>query len=106
MPDYYKDSDSERLFQQRKSQETPPSPHIRSNDETIKIMGCVVLALLPAVLFSGYLFGLKVYGLFFIALATAFAADGLWSYLVKRPFRFDLSIVVTALLLTMNLPLS
>ena len=53
MPDYYKDSDSERLFQQRKNQETPPSPHIRSNDETIKIMGCVVLALLPAVLFSG-----------------------------------------------------
>lgn len=104
MPDYYKDSDSERLFQQRKNQETPPNPHIRSNDETIKIMGCVVLALLPAVLFSGYLFGLKVYDLFFIALATAFAADGLWSYLVKRPFRFDLSIVVTALLLTMNLP--
>ena len=67
-------------------------------------MGCVVLALLPAVLFSGYLFGLKVYGLFFIALATAFAADGIWSYLIKRPFRFDLSIVVTALLLTMNLP--
>ena len=79
MPDYYKDSDSERLFQQRKNQETPPSPHIRSNDETVKIMGCVVLALLPAVLFSGYLFGLKVYGLFFIALATAFAADGIWS---------------------------
>ena len=75
MPDYYKDSDSERLFQQRKNQETPPSPNIRSNDETVKIMGCVVLALLPAVLFSGYLFGLKVYGLFFIALATAFAAD-------------------------------
>ncbi|HCE13259.1 MAG TPA: hypothetical protein DEQ24_11100, partial [Enterococcus sp.] len=38
-------------------------------------MGAVILALLPAVLFSGYLFGFKVYGLFLIALATAFAAD-------------------------------
>lgn len=104
MPDYYQDSASEKIFQQRKNQETPPNPHIRDNNETVKIMGAVILALLPAVLFSGYLFGFKVYGLFLIALATAFAADIGWSFLVKRPIRFDLSIVITALLLTMNLP--
>ncbi len=105
MYDYYQDSASEKIFQEtKKFPKTQPNPHIRGDNETANIMLMVILALLPAVLFSGYLFGLTVYRNYLTAMLTAIVAEFLWFKLVKRTYRFDFSAAVTAILLTMNLP--
>jgi len=56
MRDYYQDSKSEKLFQESsKFPKTQPNPHVRDENENRKIMFLVFLALVPALLFSGYL---------------------------------------------------
>ena len=83
-----------------------PSPHIHGNESTRRIMGDVVLALLPALAVSTYVLGWRV----LITTAVAVVACVLFEYLIQR-FMFkrsstigDLSAVVTGLLLAFNLP--
>ena len=83
---------------------TGPSPHLRGDWTTRKIMGWVVLALLPAILASGYFFGPRVWLLYLLATVTALVAESLWFKFTNKTATHDLSAVVTALLLTMNLP--
>lgn len=105
MPDYYQDSESEKLFQQTsKFPKTQPNPHIRGNQETQTIMLMVILALLPAILFSGYLFGWTVYFNYLLAMVTGICVEFLWFKWIKRRYQWDYSAVLTALLLGMNLP--
>ena len=83
-----------------------PSPHIHGKESTRRIMGDVVLALLPALAVSTYVLGWRV----LITTAVAVVACVLFEYLIQR-FMFkrsstigDLSAVVTGLLLAFNLP--
>ena len=83
-----------------------PSPHIHGGESTRRIMGDVVLALLPALAVSTYILGLRV--LFITAVAVVSCV--VFEYLINRLFLKrkstigDLSAVVTGVLLAFNLP--
>ena len=83
-----------------------PSPHIHTADNTRRIMGDVVLALIPALAVSTYVLGLRVLFVTFVAVASCV----LFEYLISRLFPKrkatigDLSAVVTGVLLAFNLP--
>ena len=81
------------------------SPHIRDNATTSRLMLDVIIALLPALGVSIYMFGLR--SLLIVLLTTGTAI--LFEYLSRRMMKrynsiSDLSAVVTGLLLAFNLP--
>jgi len=81
------------------------SPHIRSNDTVQGIMRDVVIALLPATIAGIYFF--KMQGLLVIlaSVLSCVGAEALWQKLTHRKVTiFDLSAVITGLLLAFNLP--
>ena len=81
------------------------SPHIRNSETIPRIMWAVVLALLPATLFSIYLFGLPALKTITWCLIACVGSEFLiqkWQH--KTPSITDGSAVITGLLLAMNLP--
>ena len=83
------------------------SPHIHNDKASVqRIMLDVILALSPAVLFSFYLFGIGALIVTVVSVASAVLWEWLIAkYLLKRqPSIYDLSAVVTGLLLAMNVP--
>ena len=81
------------------------SPHLRHPDTTQGIMLDVIIALLPAAVFGSVIFGWRAALVLFVTTASAFAFEFLWNLLLKKPqSAFDLSSVVTGLILGMNLP--
>lgn len=83
-----------------------PSPHIHGGENSRRIMGDVVLALLPALAVSTYILGLRVLFITAVAVVSCVAFE----YLINRLFLKrkstigDLSAVVTGVLLAFNLP--
>lgn len=83
-----------------------PSPHIHGGENSRRIMGDVVLALLPALAVSTYMLGLRVLFITAVAVVSCVAFE----YLINRLFLKrkstigDLSAVVTGVLLAFNLP--
>lgn len=83
------------------------SPHIRSHKTTTSLMADVLIALLPAVIVATIVFGLRTLLLLAISITTAVLAEGLSQKIMKRPQTIqDLSSIVTAVILTLNLPVS
>ncbi len=83
------------------------SPHIHAQSASVqRIMLDVILALMPAVLFSFYLFGIGAIIVTVVAVASAVLWEWLIAkYLLKRkPQIWDLSAALTGLLLAMNVP--
>ncbi len=81
------------------------SPHFNSKITTQNIMLDVVIALCPAIIASIIFFGLNSVILLLTCTATAVAAEYLSRKVMKRPQTvFDLSAVVTGILLALNLP--
>lgn len=81
------------------------SPHIRGNFRTNRIMMDVVLALLPALAVGTWHFGIQALVISMICIASAVAAEWLYSVVTKtRNTIVDGSAVVTGLLLAMTLP--
>ena len=81
------------------------SPHLRAKTNTTIIMLDVVIALLPALLMSAVVFGLRALVLVAVCVATCVLAEFLFGLLVKKPCTIgDLSVVVTGILLAFNLP--
>lgn len=83
-----------------------PSPHIHGAESTRRIMGDVVLALLPALLVSVYVLGWRVLFVTAVSVVSCVAFEYLIArFLLKRRATIgDLSAVVTGLLLAFNLP--
>ncbi|MBO5697611.1 MAG: RnfABCDGE type electron transport complex subunit D [Alistipes sp.] len=83
-----------------------PSPHIHGAESTRRIMGDVVLALLPALLVSAYVLGWRVLFVTAVSVVACVAFEYLIArFLLKRRSTIgDLSAVVTGLLLAFNLP--
>ena len=83
-----------------------PSPHIHGAESTRRIMGDVVLALLPALLVSVYVLGWRVLFVTAVSVVACVAFEYLIArFLLKRRATIgDLSAVVTGLLLAFNLP--
>lgn len=81
------------------------SPHIRGNFRTNRIMADVVLALLPALAVGIWHFGVSALIVTLICVASAVAAEWVYSVVTKgRNTIVDGSAVVTGLLLAMTLP--
>ena len=83
-----------------------PSPHVHSDYSTVRLMGDVVIALLPALMVSIRVFGWSVLTVTAVSVASCVLLEFLvQKYLVKGPVTVNnLSAVVTGLLLAMNLP--
>ena len=81
------------------------APHVRVNDSVNKIMWTVVIALLPALVYGIYIFGMKALILTVAAVLSAVASEALFQLVMKRPVQvFDGSAVITGLLVAMNVP--
>lgn len=82
-----------------------PVPHIHAPVTTGKIMGNVILALLPALIASTVIFGWRSLLVVAVTVAACVLCEFLWCRLRKQPQTIsDLSAVVTGLLLAFNLP--
>jgi electron transport complex protein RnfD len=83
-----------------------PSPHVYSDDTTRKIMYRVVYAMIPALLWSVFIFGLDALRVTFIAVAACLAFEYvIQKYLMKvNPSVTDGSALITGILLAFNVP--
>ncbi len=83
------------------------SPHIKGKTQTSSIMLDVIIALLPALIASFFIFGLRALVVCAVCVASSVLAEFLFEKLCKRSVTIsDLSAVVTGLLLGFNLPVS
>ena len=83
-----------------------PSPHIHSSESTRKIMYRVVYAMIPALVWSVFVFGFDALRVTLIAVAACFATEYLiQKYLLKvTPSITDGSALITGILLAFNVP--
>ena len=83
------------------------SPHLHCGTNTRDIMRDVIIALIPALIASVWLFGFRALAVEVVCVASAMAAEYLSRKVMKRPQTInDLSCVVTGLLLAFNLPVT
>lgn len=83
------------------------SPHLHCGMNTRDIMRDVIIALIPALVASVWLFGPRALAVELVCVAAAMAAEYLSRLVMKRPQTVgDLSCVVTGLLLAFNLPVT
>lgn len=83
------------------------SPHLREKTNTTIIMLDVVIALLPALAASVFIFGLRALLLVAVCVASCVLAEYLFGLICKKPTTIgDLSAVVTGILLAFNLPVA
>lgn len=82
------------------------SPHVHGNESTKKIMYSVIIALMPAFLFSIYYFGFSAVRVTLIAVAACVLTEWLiQKFLIKGPCTIgDGSAIITGMLLAFNLP--
>lgn len=84
-----------------------PAPHIRDRETTQSIMLDVVIALLPALVASVVIFGIRALVVTAVSVAAAVLSEFLFEKGVKKPVTIsDLSAVVTGMLLAFNMPAS
>lgn len=84
-----------------------PSPHIRGNMTTSKIMTHVVISLLPALIMATVFFGGRALMLTGVCILSAVIWERLCNIIMKRPDSTgDISAVVTGILLAFNLPVT
>lgn len=84
-----------------------PSPHIRSGVTTASIMRDVCIALVPALIASLVIFGLRSLAVVAVAVAASVLFEYLFNRLMKKEQTIgDFSAVVTGILLAFNLPVT
>ena len=83
-----------------------PSPHVHAGDSTQKIMYRVVYAMIPALIWSVFVFGLDALRVTAIAVVACLAFEYLiQKYLIKqKPTITDGSALITGILLAFNVP--
>lgn len=83
------------------------SPHIRSKNTTTRVMLDVIIALTPVMVASVLLFGFRALLLLSVSVATAVVSEYLFNLICKKETTiYDLSAVVTGILLALNIPVS
>ena len=81
------------------------APHIVSNVDTTRIMAMVIMALIPSLLVSIYVFGMRVLTLTVVCIVASVLFEWAWNALMhKRQTIGDLSAAVTGLLIAFNVP--
>ncbi len=82
-----------------------PAPHMRRLDTVRSIMFDVIIALIPALAFAVYFFGMRALAIVMISVVTAVASEGVYQIIRKKAIRItDLSAVVTGLILGLMMP--
>jgi electron transport complex protein RnfD len=80
-----------------------PAPFIRTSERVHSLMMDVIIALLPAFLWGVYTFGTRVLTVAVVSVASCVLFEAILQLIRRRPVTiFDLSAVVTGLLLTMG----
>ncbi|MBP3401946.1 MAG: RnfABCDGE type electron transport complex subunit D [Clostridia bacterium] len=80
------------------------SPHIRTKNETPRVMLDVIIALLPATVAGTLIFGIRALLVIATCVLSSVVAEFLFNLAVKKEQTiFDLSAVVTGLILALNL---
>ena len=83
------------------------SPHYHSKNSTTRIMLDVIIALIPALIASCLIFGMRSLMVVAISVAACVAFEYAWCKLMKKEVTTgDLSAVVTGILLAYNVPAS
>ena len=83
------------------------SPHIRTRQDTRSVMLDVIVALLPALAFAVYNFGLRALASAAVSMAGASAFEALYRILTRKPQTAgDLSAAVTGLLIALVCPVN
>ncbi|MBQ4536348.1 MAG: RnfABCDGE type electron transport complex subunit D [Lachnospiraceae bacterium] len=82
------------------------NPHIRSKATTSGIMMAVIIALLPATGYGIYNFGIRALWVVLVTVASTVLTEFLFGLYKKKNTIYDLSAVVTGLLLALNLPVN
>lgn len=83
------------------------SPHIRGKDTTRSVMLNVIIALMPALLASCIIFGLRSLLLTAVSAAACVCFEHLWCLLSKKTTTIgDLSAIVTGILIAYNVPVT
>lgn len=83
------------------------SPHVRSSATSQRIMLDVIIALIPAVIASGVIFGLRALVVTAVTVASCVLSEYISRKIMKRSNTLgDLSAIVTGILLAFNLPAS
>lgn len=103
---------AEKPAPKKKSKETPgprflvsSSPHLHDGQTVSSIMKLVIYALIPASLFSVYLFGIDAARVILISVGSAAIFEAIARKMMKRVVCLgDFSAVLTGLLLALNLP--
>lgn len=80
------------------------SPHKLDPSNTRKVMLDVLIALAPCLVCGTVFFGLYSFLLVAICAATCFLSEQVYNLIRRKPFTFDLSAVVTGVILGLNLP--
>jgi electron transport complex protein RnfD len=81
------------------------SPHIHSNNSTMRTMLDVIIALVPASIAAVILFGIPALLVIAVCVISAVAGEALLNLAIKKEQTVgDLSAVVTGLILALNLP--
>lgn len=81
------------------------SPHVRAVSTTQSLMLTVVIALLPALVWGIYIYGLRTLTVTLLSVITCVASEFLYEKLMKKPITVgDLSASVTGIILAFNLP--
>lgn len=85
-----------------------PSPHVHSSESTQKIMLRVVYAMIPAMIWGIYMFGLDAVRVGLISILSCLAIEFLiQKYIMKvKPSITDGSALITGVLLAFNVPVS
>lgn len=83
------------------------SPHIRGTMTTSRIMGLVILALLPAAVFGVFNFGVRAFYHMIVCIVACVLTEFTYEAFADRTITVgDFSAVVTGLLLALSLPVS
>ena len=80
------------------------SPHIRTKNETPRIMLDVIIALLPTAAAGAYVFGLRAFLVMAVCVLSSVVSEFVFNLILKKEQTvLDLSAVVTGLILALNL---
>ena len=81
------------------------SPHIRHEDTTRVLMGDVIIAMIPLLIWGAYVFGLRVLTVTAVSIASCVIFEALFNLILKKRVPVgDMSAVVSGILLAFNLP--
>lgn len=93
--------------QQNKFLTMTASPHVKSPIKTKNLMSDVVIALIPALIWSIYVFGFRAFTLTAVSVISCVLFEFLYRKIMKKSNTVcDLSAVVTGILLAFSLPVS